>query len=153
MIDKMVYTIRPQRLMIIGYVAIIIFWQMITDFFGISILTILSTLLLAIILGSFRFKFIIYDEKLVHQILLFNKSIVNKNILPNQIISMKLLRVGWAKKGAVIKTKKGFNLRLAVLEPLTGYQQLVGFANHHRITIIKTKDYHTLEKMDESSSR
>lgn len=97
-------------------------------------------------MSPIRFKFKINDDYLVYQIFYFKNSILRKNIYPNQIIQIKFIRVGWAKKGASIKVYKGFNFRLTILQPQTAYDDLIKFSNKHDITVLKTKDYILLEK-------
>ena len=107
----------------------------------------LSVLLVAVVFAFVRFRLNINDENLVYEILIFNKSIVKQRIFPEDINQLKFTRVGWAKKGAKIKVKKGINVRLAVLEPPKAYDHLIEFAKKHDITIVKTKDYLILERM------
>lgn len=84
---------------------------------------------------------------MVYQISLFNKSIIKKEIYPDQINQVKFIRVGWAKKAAIIKVNKGNNIRLAVLEPQQAYDHLIEYTEIHDITIFKSKDYLILERM------
>ncbi|MEC5425250.1 hypothetical protein QGM71_17330 [Virgibacillus sp. C22-A2] len=124
-----------------------ILWSVLADYYGRTLSLFLSILLLTIILASFRFKFTIHTDHLVYQIFLFNKSIIKKEIYPDQINQVKFIRVGWAKKAAIIKINKGINIRLAVLEPQKAYEHLIEYAEIHDITIFKSKDYLILERM------
>ncbi|MDM5333543.1 hypothetical protein QUF56_09935 [Ureibacillus composti] len=94
----------------------------------------------------FRFKFTIYEKKLTYRIELFIFQIYQKEIGINEIKQIKFTRVGWAKKGAIVKVIKGFNIRIFDFEPNHVYTDLLEFANNNSITIIKTKDYLILEK-------
>lgn len=143
----MEYDINPQRLSIFNFVFIALLWIELANYYGRSIHLFLLVLLIALGLASFRFKFTIYTGHLLYQILLFNKPIINKEIFPDQVNQLKLIRVGWAKKAAIINVKKGMNIRLSVLEPQEAYKHLIEFAEKHDITIFKTKDYQILEKM------
>lgn len=143
----MVYHLNPQKLPIFNIVFIVILWDVLASFYGRSLFLFLLVILLGIGLASIRFKFKIHDSHLVYQIMLFNKSIIKKAIYPEQINLMKFIRVGWAKKAAIIKVKKGINIRLAVLEPQKAYDHLIEFAKNYDITIVKTKDYLILERM------
>ncbi|MFC4022356.1 hypothetical protein ACFOUV_00830 [Oceanobacillus longus] len=122
-------------------------WNVLADYYGGILPLFSSILLLVILLASFRFKFIIHPDHLVYQILLFNKSVIKREIYPEQINQVKFMRVGWAKKAAIIKVNKGINIRLAVLEPQKAYDHLIEYAEIHDITIFKSKDYLILERM------
>lgn len=126
---------------------IVILWDVLSTYYGRSFSLFLFVLLIAIGLASFRFKFTIHPEHFIYQILLFNKIILKKEIYPEQVNQLKLIRVGWAKKAAIIKMKKGINIRLSVLEPPEAYEQLIEFAEKHDIKIFKTNDYFILERM------
>ncbi|WP_249872651.1 hypothetical protein [Oceanobacillus saliphilus] len=144
----MLYNIIPQRLTFFIGFSIVIIWNTLKDYFGLSSFLFLFVVLLwVVVLASIRLKFKINDDHLVYQIVLFNKSIIKKEIYPNQINQLKFIRVGWAKKAAIIKVNKGVNIRLSVLEPPKAYEHLIGFAEEYDITILKTKDYLILERM------
>lgn len=96
---------------------------------------------------GFRFKFTINEKNLSYQIELFEFQIYQKEIDINEIKKIKFTRVGWAKKGAVVKVTKGFNIRIFDFEPNHVYSDLLEFANNNSITIFKTKDYLILEKL------
>lgn len=143
----MVYKLIPERLSIFSIIFIVILWNALSSYYGGSFFIFILVLLLAVGLSSIRFKFKINDKHLVYQILLFNKSVNKKEIYPYQINQLKFIRVGWAKKGAIIKLNKGMNVRLASLTPQEAYEHLIEFAEKHDITIFKTKDYLILERM------
>lgn len=143
----MEYDIRPQRLptiLIIGNVLLLNILINING--GSSVLNILIVLLSTVFL-LFSFKFTINNNHLIYEIVIINKSIVSKRINPEDINYMKFIRVGWAKKAAIIKMNKGFNIRLAILEPPKAYDHLIEFAETHEVAIVKTKDYLILERM------
>lgn len=142
----MVYHLIPQRLPVLSTIFIVILGNIINDYFGSSFSIYLILLLLVVIVCPIRFKFKINEDHLVYQIFYFKKSILRKNIFPNQIKQIKFIRVGWAKKGATIKVHNGFNFRLSILQPQTAYDDLIKFSNKHDITVLKTKDYILLEK-------
>ncbi|PSL41783.1 hypothetical protein B0H99_10126 [Planomicrobium soli] len=121
------------------------------DYFKWSFNPYLLFLLIVAVFSLVRFKLTIYAEKMVYEILLVNKSIIKKKILPIHINQMKFIRVGWAQKAAIIKVKKGINVRLVVLEPPKAYDHLIEFATIHDIPIAKTKDYLILERMKKFS--
>lgn len=141
------YDVRSHRQSIFTIVFIVILWSVLADYFGKTLYLFLSILLLTIILASFRFKFTIHPDRLLYQIILFNRSIIKKEIYPNEIKLVKFMRVGWAEKAAVIKVNKGINIRLAVLEPQKAYDHLIEYAEIHNITMVKSKDYLILERL------
>src|SRR5699024_12625131 len=110
----MEYEINPQRLSIFILVFITILWIEFASNYGRSIWLFLIVLLIGIGLSSFRFKFTVYAEHLMYQVLLFNKSIIKNEIYPNQINELKVIRVGWTNRARIIKMKLGLNLRLTV---------------------------------------
>ncbi|MDQ0257966.1 hypothetical protein J2S74_005429 [Evansella vedderi] len=141
------YNVRPQILPVVCIFSIVIFWNVLREFYGVSSSSFLLFLLLVIVSSSYRFKFIINDDHLVYQVfILFKYSVFKKEIYPEQIKELKFFEVGWFKKAAVIKCIKGMNIRLAILEPTEAYDHLLGFARKHNITIYKTKDYLRLER-------
>ena len=144
----MEYKINPHSYPIFMTIIFVLFLNVVADYFGGSISLYLVGLLVAVVFALIRFRFNIHDENLVYEILIFNKSIVKQKIFPEDINQLKFTRVGWAKKCAKIKVKKGINVRLAVLEPPIAYDHLIEFAKKHDITIVKTKDYLILERMN-----
>lgn len=142
----MVYNLRPLRLSIISIFLIVILWNLLTSYFGVSVPLFLVVLLIAVGLASFRFKIRINDDHLVYEVFFFFKfNIMKKVISPSEINHMKFIRVSWAKKATILKLKNGFNIRLAVIETNKAINHLIDFANKHDITIIKTNDYLILE--------
>ena len=143
----MEYKIRPHRYPIVMTIIFVLFMNVVLDYFDGSSSLLLLGFIVAVVFALIRFRFNIHDENLIYEILIFNKSIVKQRIFPKDIIQMKFTRVGWAKKAAKIKVNKGFDVRLAVLEPPIAYDHLIDFAIKHDITIVKTKDYLILERM------
>ncbi|WP_280771624.1 hypothetical protein [Salipaludibacillus daqingensis] len=141
------YDVRPQILPIICIFIVVIFLNVLSEFYGYSFTLFLFVLPLFIFLGSLRFKFNIYDDYLVYQvIILFKISFLKKEIHPTQINQLKFFEVGWFKRAAVIKLKQGINIRLAILEPTEANDHLHEFAKKHNIMVDKTKDYLRLER-------
>lgn len=143
----MEYIIKPHRLHIFIHTIFIIFMIVVADYYGGSLGFYFLVLLLVLVLALIRFKINIYDDHLLYEILLVNKSSVKKRVFPEEINQMKFTRVGWAKKAAIIKVNKGINIRLADLESPIAYDHLMEFAEKHDIPIVKTKDYLLLERM------
>ncbi len=104
-------------------------------------------LLAAIILLSFlRFKFYIEDKTLTYEILFYSIVIYKRIINPDEIKRVQFVRSGWSNKGAIIKVKKGFNIRIINFEPVHVCAELNIFADKHSIPVVKTYDYMLLEK-------
>ncbi|WP_186580360.1 hypothetical protein [Aquibacillus kalidii] len=95
-----------------------------------------------------QFKIKIVESSISFEIRIFSKLIYRKEICPNQIVGMKFKRVGWSKKCVVVQTSKGFNLRIVNFYPEKIYDDLIDYANEYDISILKTKDYLILEKLN-----
>ena len=100
----------------------------------------------ATIFINFRFK--ISSGVLKFQIRIFALAIYNKEVNHEQIDAIKLTRVGWKKKCAVVQNKKGLNFRILAFSPASIFNDLIEFANDYKIPISKTKDYVILERMN-----
>ncbi|MDE5416041.1 hypothetical protein [Alkalihalobacterium chitinilyticum] len=143
----MVYGIRPLRLSMISMIFVPLLWSVLVQYYGWSFSTFFSVLFIVVALGSIRFKLEINDNHLVYEVfILFKISIIKKEIHPSEVAHLKFTRVGWAKKAAILKTNKGSNIRLVVLEPPEAYEHLMEFAVKHDLDIVKTKDYLILER-------
>lgn len=114
-------------------------------FFFIQLFFVLVILMLILI----EFKFSIDESLLSYQILFLSIPIYKKVVYPNQITQLKFKRVGWSTKGAIIQVNKGFNIRVVNFVPQTIFEDLIAFAKKYDISINKSKDYLTLEKMRE----
>ncbi|RDW15880.1 hypothetical protein [Oceanobacillus chungangensis] len=142
------YDLNPQRLVIFSGFFGTISWVTARDYFELSTFYgILLLTLWGILLIGTRFKFKINDDHFVYRILFYNKLIFKKEIYPDQIEQLRFIRVGWAKKAAIIKIYRGKNIRLAVITQPNAYEHLLEFAEKHDISIFKTKDYLILERM------
>ncbi|MGY0694565.1 hypothetical protein ACW2QC_17585 [Virgibacillus sp. FSP13] len=143
----MVYGINPKKLSFFSILFLVLLWNMLKDYFGMSFSLILVVLLMAVGLGSIRFKLELNKDHFVYHMQFFQMSLFKKHVYPNQIVQLKFVRVGWNEKGAIIKVDKGCNIRLTILESQKAYEDLMDFAHDHEIPIFKTKDYLILEKM------
>lgn len=94
-----------------------------------------------------RYKLEIKDGYLTYQFLLLETPLYKRIIHPLEITQIKFVRFGWATKGAIIQTKKGLHIRIFKFEPNHVFLDILDFANHHTIPILKTKDYQILERM------
>jgi len=142
----MVYNARTQRGVLGSFLVITVAPITRTDIYN-GLLYFLILLALLILMSIFiQFKFIIEDSYLIYQILLFAMPIYKKVLYPNQIIQLKFKRIGWTSKGAIIRVKGGFNIRIVNFSPNNIFIKLIDFANENGISISKTKDYLILEK-------
>ncbi|MBU9721263.1 MULTISPECIES: hypothetical protein [Bacillaceae] len=104
------YQVQRLNLPTFGIAATILVWNIITGSF-IPLIALISTV---IFFGSFQSKFSIHDDHVQYQVyILFKVPIFNRVIYPNQINEIKFFRVGWLKKAAILRLKKGLNIRLA----------------------------------------
>ncbi|AIF45268.1 hypothetical protein [Virgibacillus sp. SK37] len=142
----MEYKLDHQRLRMLIIVFLVISWNVVTDYYDFSYLLLFVFLLSAVILGSFHFHFKINEDQLIYKISFMKIRVWEKHIYPNQIERLKFIRVSWATKAAIIKINNGLNIRLAVLEPKTGYDHLLAFAEENQVAVEKTKDYSILER-------
>ncbi len=86
-------------------------------------------------------------EKINYQVLLFSKPIYNKTMVNTEIQKIIFKRVGWVTKAAIIKTKKGLNVRIVDFNPKQIYFELISYAEENKIAVYKKKDFNTLMKM------
>ncbi len=147
--DSLVYYARPQRFLL-GLLLVLTIMLEFILFLNKEEVTFLRIILIAIIFLSLyiKFKFVIADGCLSFEVLIFSLHLYKKEVQPNQIVSMRFKRVGWARKCVIIKITKGFNLRIVHFYPKEIYNDLIDFANQYDIPISKTKDYVILEKMN-----
>lgn len=143
----MIYNATPQRAILLFFFVIAI-WGMLTSrdhpemyYFLIPF----SIFILATVLMQFEFK--IGAGSMTFKILILTLTIYKKEVHFNQIVGMKFKRVGWGKKCVIVQNNKGLNFRITDFHPKKIYNDLIGFANEHDISIFKTKDYLILEKL------
>ena len=109
---------------------------------GIDVILIIGILAVS----SLHYKFQINEKSLSYQIFLLSIPLYKKEIVPKQITEIKFIRVGWMKKGAIVRTKKGFNIRVIYFNPDSICVDLEHFANENSVTVNKTRDYKILER-------
>ena len=88
-----------------------------------------------------NFKFRIVEDSLTFKIFIFKFTVYKKDVNHRQIANIKFKRIGWGKKCAIVKNKKGFNFRITNFYPAEIYNDLIDFANEYNIPISRTKDY------------
>ena len=97
-----------------------------------------SLFILATIFMNFKFK--IAKGSLTFKILLLTYTVYKKEVNYKQIERITFKRIGWGKKCAIVKNKKGFNC-ISNFYPAEINNDLIDFANEYNIPISKTKDY------------
>lgn len=105
----------------------------------------LAVILLFFIFYFLKFSFTINENQLTYQIFIFSFIIYQRVLSPSEIIQIKFIRIGWVKKGAIIKTIKGPSIRIIRFAPPDVCANLNAFANKNAIKVQKTKDYQILE--------
>lgn len=112
------------------------------NFFGFSI-----TLLIALsILINYELK--IEEDKITYTIYLYHLKIYQKRVTPEQIKQLRLKRLGWTSKGAIIQVHQGMNLRVINFMPHDFDDELTKFANRHSIAIWRNKDYELVKRFE-----
>ena len=109
---------------------------------GLDVILIIGVL----VFQSLHYKFQIYERSLNYQIFLLSIPLYKKEIVPEQITEIKFIRVDWAKKGAIVRLKKGFNIRVIHFNPDSVCKDLEHFANESNVLVNKTRDYMILER-------
>ena len=93
-----------------------------------------------------HYKFQIDEKSLSYQIFLLSIPIYKKVVVSEEITEIKFIRVGWAKKGAIVRIKKGFNIRVILFNPDSVCEDLEHFAIENNVSVNKTRDYKILER-------
>ena len=109
--------------------------------------------LFIITLFFLKYTFTIYDGHLTYETYLMTICIYKRVIYPSQMKIVEFKRYGWATQGALIRIRKGLNLRLALFSPNEIFNELLTFANKHDIPTSKTKDYQLLERRNKYISK
>ena len=99
-----------------------------------------------IVVHCLHYKFQINEDSVSYQIFLLSIPFYKKEIVPEQITEIKFIRVGWTKKGAIVRIKKGFNIRVILFTPDSVCEGLEHFANENNVSVNKTRDYKILER-------
>ncbi|WP_188653704.1 hypothetical protein [Pontibacillus salipaludis] len=81
-----------------------------------------------------------------YRVLFFSWPLYKRTLSPNEIKQIKFKRVGWNTKGAIIKTKKGPQVRITHFTPEDVYTDLTNFAAAHNLSVYKTNDYLILDR-------
>nr|WP_106782568.1 hypothetical protein [Lysinibacillus timonensis] len=92
-----------------------------------------------------QYKVKIEKHSITYEVAVFQFPIYRRVVFPQEIKRLKFKRVGWAKKGSVIQTIAGLNVRIVNFNTDYVLKELEDFANEHGISTEKTKDYLILE--------
>ena len=110
---------------------------------GLDVILIIGVL----VIQSLHYKFQIYWKGFLnYQIFLLSIPLYKKEIVPEQITEIKFIRVDWAKKGAIVRLKKGFNIRVIHFNPDSVCKDFKHFASESNVLVNKTRDYMILER-------
>lgn len=98
-----------------------------------------------------RYTFEILNHSLVFEIRLFGVKIYRKEMVLSSIKKIIFKRVAWGKRCAIVKNQTGFNVRIVDVYPKDVFNDLLTFANHYDIPVIRTNEYNMLENKRHSS--
>lgn len=127
--------------------------DVITQSFGYLFYFNVLLILFFITLFFVKYTFTIQDEHLSYEVFIMTFCIYKRVFSPSQMKKVEFKRYGWAKQGAVIRTKKGLNLRLVLFSPNEIFNELLTFTDKHDIPTSKTKDYQLLERRSKYISK
>lgn len=130
-----------------------IVFDVITQSFGYLFYFNVLLILFFITLFFLKYTFTIQDEHLSYEVFIMTFCIYKRVISPSQMKKVEFKRYGWTTQGALIQTKKGINLRLALFSPNEIFNELLTFTDKHDIPTSKTKDYQLLERRSKYISK
>lgn len=102
--------------------------------------------LLAIIIILLQFHFTVTPCKLEYKVNVSKFTIYRQTLSSENIKMIKLSRMDWTTKNAVVKVRGGFNFGVAQFKSEQLVYDLEAFAHTHNIEVKKTRDYLLLEK-------
>ena len=148
----MTYDIYPKRIpMMAALLAPIIILETSGDWDESFLLVMMKYgfyLLIAILLGLLRFSFQIEPHSLIYRISFWEWTVLKMEIEPEEISRVRFFRVSWKEKAAVVKRKRGMNIRLVVFKSPEAYEALIEFCDDHEVEVVKTRDYLLIEKWE-----
>lgn len=115
---------------------------------GVSKFWSIFLLLFGVICIFIKTKFVINQDNLNYQTMVFRFTVFQRNLSPAEINKVVFKRYGWATKGATLKLHKGLNIRIVHFTPNDVTTQLERFAINNTISISKSKDYLLLERRE-----
>ncbi len=152
----MAFHSKTQRSLLVLFLLILvtnIVVDVITQSFGYLFYFNVLLILFFITLFFVKYTFTIQDEHLSYEVFIMTFCIYKRVFSPSQMKKVEFKRYGWAKQGAVIRTKKGLNLRLVLFSPNEIFNELLTFTDKHDIPTSKTKDYQLLERRSKYISK
>ncbi|WP_144510550.1 hypothetical protein [Bacillus sp. FJAT-22090] len=93
-----------------------------------------------------NYTFTIQSDRLTYEVSVLTTRVYKRVIYPHQLNKIEFKRYGWSTPGALVRVKKGFNMRLVLFSPSEIFRELLTFAYNHEIPTSKTKDYQLLER-------
>src|SRR5690625_3380018 len=143
----MVYKATTQRTMLVFFL-IFLLWSIFLNRHYPAVYYLLIPFSLFTLVTIFtHFQFCIGDDYLTFKISILTLTIYKKETYYNQINHFKFKRTGWARKCVLVHNKKGFNFRTPNFNSATFYNNLINFANRHKIPVFNIKDYLIVEKL------
>ncbi|MFC2946969.1 hypothetical protein [Virgibacillus sediminis] len=120
---------------------------------NLSIYALLAFIPVYLVCCSLKWQIRMEDEAFHVRVLLFGQRVYRKIYRPDEVVAVKFLRIGWAKKAARIKLKQGLPIRIENFRPSGIFRELADYAARHGIAVHKTRDYSVLERMDRTRKR
>lgn len=142
----MIYKATTQREIILPITVLyisIVAWGT-TSWFKWFFLIMLTLILLT---AFIKYTLAINEHTIVYTINLFGIKIYSKQVGYSDIKKVVFKRANWRSKLAVIKTYKGFSIRVTLFKPDSIYSDLLTFCERNTVNYEKTKDYMIIEKM------
>ncbi|MGM8214581.1 hypothetical protein ACLIA0_03300 [Bacillaceae bacterium W0354] len=135
----------PKILSLFYFIAILIiifFNRNLSKEFSIPLFILIPFATILFLIMFTNFKFAIENDTLRHEMFIWNIRIFKREVTPDRIQSINFKCIGWMKRCAQVKVKKGINMRIVNFEPVEVYDQLDEFASKHpHISVTKTNDY------------
>lgn len=122
----------------------LIFLILLTSIFGYRFQVGIAIVTLAASLIQFHLQ--IDKNELEYKILLYKFTFYRKRLAPDKVAKIKFVRIGWTTKDAIIKPKQGLSFRVSHFYNETIIHRLEQFASENNVEVIKTRDYHLLER-------
>ncbi|MER1956926.1 MAG: diguanylate cyclase [Solibacillus sp.] len=143
----MKYSAKSQRQLILFYA----FLCLISGFFSwlVSVTIWISAIafIFCFFMAFVKYSLIVNKHIISYTILLFGLRIYSKEVAPAGIEEILFKRISWKTKMAIIKTRKGIPIRVALFKPENVYDNLIVFCEENEVPYKKTKDYKIIENM------
>lgn len=140
----MIYKGKPQSVLLSILIALV--GVRVTIFKEPNVLNIIILIVIVFIL-CIQYQFQIDQNQLTYQIFLLRTPIYKREVVPEEIQEIRFIRVDWAKKSAIVRMKKGLNMRIILFHPDSVCKDLEQYAKENNVSIHKTRDYQIIERM------